>query len=594
MSNDAIEFSHPLAPALATFRNYNGRKFRRDLVAGLTVAVVELPQAMAYALVAGVPPQYGIYTSVIQGVLGALLSSSEHLTTGPTNTQSLLIAATVTRIAGMTHETGDAIYLQLVFTLTFLKGLIQLAFWGARFGTLVQFISRSVILGVSTGAGVLIISGQLSAFLGVGRDPANQFWGVTADIVRIWPHLREIDLLSVAIAVGTIVLMIGGKMFSKFFPGALLAVVLSSVLVGVMGWEGRLDVVGPLPREWPSLSLPVMDWDVWSQLLPGALALAMLGGIETIAIAKTIASRSGELIVPNQEFFAQGLKNTLSSFVQCIPGSASFTRSALDYDAGAETRVAAILNATFVALMFFMLADYARYIPYATLAGVLFVVAWGLLSPAYFWRVYGADRSDAIVFAVTFLATILLPLQYAVFIGIFLNIAFFLRVSSRLHISQMVQTDTGGFAERPILDKSGERRIMFVQLEGELFFAIADQLRDQLTAIRRSSGVRVVILRLKRCHSIDASVLHVLDEFTRDMQRSNGHVILCGLRDETLRALRAYGLEQLIGPDNLFTTGSGVFAGARKALDRAKLLVGTSIDASNFKLDDEGELTYEI
>ncbi|HEY0008877.1 MAG TPA: SulP family inorganic anion transporter [Tepidisphaeraceae bacterium] len=580
-------------PALRTLREYNARKFRRDVVAGLTVSVVELPQAMAYALIAGVPPQYGIYTSIIQGVLGALLSSSEHLTTGPTNTQSLLIAAAVTRVSGVTHEAGDAVYLQLVFTLAFLKGLIQLSFWGLRFGQLVQFISRSVILGIATGAAVLILSGQLAYFLGVPRGEASRLWGVPADIVRIWPHLGEINGLAVTIGLATVLLTAGLRQVNKFIPGALIAVVLSALLVGLFGWENRLQVVGPLPADLPSLSLPVFDLDIWSQLLPGALALALLGGIETVAIAKTIAARSGEEIVPNQEFFAQGFKNTLTSFFQCIPGSASFTRSALDYDAGAQTRFAAILNAVFVCIMFFSLADYARFIPYATLAGVLFVVAWGLLEPRYFFRVYKADPSDAVVFAVTFFSTILLPLQYAVFIGVFLNIAFFLRTSSRLHINEMIQTETGGFMERPIYDKAGDRKIMFVQLEGELFFAIADQLRDQLNAIRRG-GAQVIILRLKRCHSIDATVLNVLEEFATDMKRRNGHLILCGVRPEAMRVLHAYGMDRVIGGQNLFPSGSGVYAGAKKALQRARQLVGASIDTSDFKFDAEGEITYDI
>ncbi|HEV7301704.1 MAG TPA: SulP family inorganic anion transporter [Tepidisphaeraceae bacterium] len=586
--------NNPLAPALATFRNYNRHKLRRDFVAGLTVSVVELPQAIAYALIAGVPPEYGLYTSVIQGILGALLSSSEHLTSGPTNTQSLLIAAAVTRVAGgMGEDVGGAVYLQLVFTLTLLKGLIQLAFWGGRFANLVQFISRSVILGVSTGAGVLILSGQLAYFLGVPKADANRLWGVPSDLVRIWPNLSDTNPYAVGIGVGTIALILVARLISRFFPGALLAVVISATLVAVLGWEERMQVVGAIPVHLPQFTLPTLDLDAWSQLLPGALALAMLGSIESIAIAKTIAGRSGEQVSPNQEVFTQGLKNTLSSFFQCIPGSASFTRSALDYDAGAETRVAAILNGCFVAAMFFLLADYARFIPYATLAGILFVVAWGLLERSYFTRVYRANRSDAVVFAATFLSTILLPLQYAVFIGIFLNIAFVLRVSSRLHIAQMVQTEGGGFMERPIYDRAGEQKVIFVQLEGELYFAVADQLREQLTAIRRSS-VRVAILRLKQIHSIDATILHVLEDFAKEMRQRNGHVILCGLRDETLKPIQAYGLEQIISKENLFMTGPGLFDGAKLALQRARVLVGTSIDASRFKADDEGDLTYEI
>ncbi len=579
----------PLTPLIETARHYNLKKFRHDIVAGLTVSVVEVPQAMAYAIIAGVPPQYGIYSSIIQGILGALFSSSQHLTTGPTNTQSLLIAAAATRLAA--PDAPGELYLQIVFTLTILKGLIQTAFWAMRFGDLVQFISRSVILGIASGAAVLIVFGQLAAFLGISRESTSPFFGIVADVHRMWPHLHEITWQPIAIGLMTIFITLGAKLISKFIPGALIAVVAAAAIAGFSGMS--IKTVGVLGAGFPHFTLPLWDWNVWTSLLSGAVALALLGGIESIAIAKSISNRAGERVSANQELFAQGITNFVSGFFQTIPGTASFTRSKLDFDAGAKTRFAAMMNAVFVGAMFFLLQDYARYIPYAALAGVLFVVAWGLLETQYFLRVYKADRSDAIVFAFTFLSTILLPLQYAVFIGIFLNIAFYLRTSSRLHIAEMVQTDSGVFIERPIYNRAGEKKIMFIQLEGELYFAIADQLQDQLATIRRS-GVRVVIIRLKRCHSIDATVLGVLEEFVTDMKKINGHVLLCGVRPEASRVLRAYGLDSIIGLENIFPAGDGVFTSAKKALHRARELVGSSIDVSAIKLDEEGEITYEI
>lgn len=587
----------PFSPAWETLQHYTWGKFRRDLVAGLTVSVVEIPQSMAYAVIAGVDPVYGIYASIIQGVLGALLSSSEHLTTGPTNTQSLLIAssaAVVMRLAEVPDP--ESYYLLLVFTLTVMKGLIQLLFWALRFGELVQFISRSVLLGVASGAAILIVSGQVASFLGIPKSAAltddRSLFGIAQDIVRLLPRLHEINFTAILLGLLTIGLTVGARQINRFIPGALIGVVLSAGLVAGLGLS--VPVIGDIRPGFPHFQLPVLDIHVWQQLLPGALALTLLGGIESVAIAKTIAARSGEKIIPNQEFFAQGFKNTVTGFFQCIPGSASFTRSALDYEAGAATRFAAVLNAIFVGIIFLVFAGYARFIPYAALSGVLFVVAWGLLDLKYFLRIYQADRSDAVVFAVTFLSTILLPLQYAVFVGIFLNIAFYLRTSSRLHIAEMVQTDTGAFFERPIYDKqSGERKVIFIQIEGDLFFALADQLRDQLSSIQRS-GVQVVIIRLKRCHSIDATILDVFENFVKDMQKNRRHVLLCGVKPEISRALRHYGLDRLIGQDNIFPAESGVFTSARRALMRARTLVGSSIDISAIKVDDEGEITYEI
>ena len=322
----------PFLPTVETVRHYSLFKLRKDLLAGLTVSVVEVPQSMAYALIAGVPAQYGLYTSIIQGVIGALLSSSEHITTGPTNTQSLLIASAVMRIADPSVQ--PQYYLHLVFALTFLKGLIQLAFAAARFGEMVRYVSQSVIVGVAAGAGVLIAVGQIHNFLGITVEHTKHLPGVMGMIERMWPHLHEVNRLSLLIGAISLGVCVAARAISKFMPAALLAIITGAVIVAAMGKVHALPVVGELPRGVPELQVPLASWTQANALFPGALALALIGVLEAVAIAKSIATHTGERISANQECFAQGLKNLLSSFAQCIPGSASFTRSALDYAAG--------------------------------------------------------------------------------------------------------------------------------------------------------------------------------------------------------------------------------------------------------------------
>jgi SulP family sulfate permease len=332
-------------------------------------------------------------------------------------------------------------------------------------------------------------------------------------------------------------------------------------------------------------------------LFGGALALAVIGMIESVAIAKSIAARTGEEINPNQEFFAQGFKNSLSSFFQCIPGSGSFTRSALDFAAGAETRFAAVFNAIFVGCIFWFLAEQAHYIPRAALAGVLFVIAAGLVEWGYIPRVFKSSRPDALVCGITFAATLFVPLEYAIFIGVFLNIALYLRQASRLHVMEMVQGHAGGpFQERELTDRSGGRQVMFLQVEGDLFFGVADELRDRLANLsREGSGVKVVVFRLRRTHSIDSTALYVLEQFTRDMHARRGHVILCGVRPELTPVIRNFGLLDLIGHDNFFETGLGVFASAQAALARARQLAGVSLDLESISANlEQDSFTYEI
>ncbi|MBL4701303.1 MAG: SulP family inorganic anion transporter [Phycisphaeraceae bacterium] len=591
-----VRLLHPFTPPIATARNYSVRKFRGDMIAGLTVAVVEVPQAMAYAMIAGVPPQYGLYTSIIQGFFGALFASNEHLSSGATNTQSLLIAATVIHLV----PNGEPMmYLQLVIALTMIKGIIQLIFAAARMGNLIRYVSRSVIVGFSAGAGVLIAAGQIPNLLGLARDQLGERVapGVIGDVLRVIPHFHEASPYALMIGVGTLFLILMIRSISRLAPGPLLGVVCAGACVAIAGWgPDVLPLVGELPKGLPEVF--VAPWNISYRqaeaMLGGAFALALLGMIETVAIGKSIGAHTGTAVSPNQEFFAQGLANVLGAFCQNIPGSASFTRSALNHQAGGITRFAGVYSAIAVAVIYLTCGSLAWYIPLAALAGVLFVIAYSLIDWRYMLRVRRVSQGDAAVCMVTFFAAITLPLHYAIYVGVFLNIALYMQQSSRLRMAEMVRSPAGPFVEQPLQEKHGQRTVLFLQMEGDLFFGVADELRDRLTRIRKDSS-RVVIFRLKRTHSIDSTVLQVMEEFTKRMNETGRHVILCGVRDELMEVIGHYGLDKLIGEDNVFPTTYGVFASAQKALDRAKVLIGGSIDASDIADHDDLEYwAYEI
>jgi SulP family sulfate permease len=562
----------PFQPPIETARHYNFQKFRKDLFAGITVSVLEVPQSMAYAIVAGVPPQYGLYSSVIQGVIGALLSSSEHMTTGPTNTQSLLIAATVHRLADPTAQPEQ--YLQLVFGLTLIKGIIQLCFAATMMGNIVRFVSRPVISGLVSGAGLLIFFGQLPAFLGLAQPAASNQPLVLRSVLQIAQHLHEINPRAVLIGSGVIALIVLLRLRSKLLPGSLIAVVLAATTIWLTGWtNSKIELIAPLPHGVPHFHIPAIGWKEAEELLGGALALAIVGMLESVAIAKSIAVHTGEEINANQEFFAQGLKNFLSSFFQCIPGSGSFTRSALDYEAGAATRFAAVINAICVAIIFAVMAPLARFVPLSALAGLLLVIAYGLVDWRYMLRVTRSNPTDAGVLICTLIVACTAPLQFAVLFGVLLNIGLFVRTASQLHLNEIVQTEQNIFVEREAPGtESGQ--IVFLQLEGDLFFGVADVLRTRLMRMLNKPP-KVVIFRLRRTHSVDSTVLNVLEEFIREMKAHSGHVLLCGVPPRLQQVMENYGLIELIGRENCFaTTGKGPFDSAKLALAHARKLIG--------------------
>lgn len=600
-------FRRMLQQPMRDLRGYRLDTLRRDGVAGLTVAVVAVPQSLAYAVIAGVPPQVGIHTLIVQGVIGALVGSQPFLSSGPINTQSLLVAAIVTRILGSTPDTGidpTALYLQLVVGLTLIKGVLQVGLAAGGFANLVRYVSASVILGFTAGAGILIAAGQLGAFLGLDASPQAATWPALAGTLQsLLPMLDSFRAPSIWIGLLSLATVIALRRLSLLAPGSLVAVVLGAATVAAAGLsENDLPLVAALPAGLPRFSVPSISAGALEPLVSGAFALAVLGMMEAWSIAKTIAAQKTQRISATQELLGQGLSNMGSAFFGCMPGSGSFSRSALNVQAGAATRYASLFNALFAAVMLLAFAPFAAWIPQASLSAVLFVIAYDLIDWRTIQRLLRTSRTDASVCLTTLVATLTIPLAYAVFVGVMLNIALYLRRASMLHLHEMVSETSDpagpGFLERPLGSPSSPGReapardVVFLQLQGDLFFGQADELEERLGALR-GSGVRVVVIRLKRTLSIDSTVLAVLDRFAGAMKRGGGNLILCGVRPQVTRSLRAYGVVDTVGSDCFFEATPGVFASARRALDRARELAGHEIDETELEPEvlapDEGD-----
>lgn len=549
---------------------------------------------MAYAFIAGVRPEYGIYTVIVQSFIGSLFNSQPLLSVGPMITQSLLVASAVTR---MVAPGSPELYLQLVIGLTFTKGVLQIGMAAARLGRLVRYVSYSVIVGFTAGAAVLIAAGQIHHLFGVSVKCSGSDWpGVLGEFQRLVNQLHDdgaINLRPVLLGALSLAVILIARRLSKFLPGPLLALVLGGVVVAVTNWSAdHLPLVSAIPQglKWPAF--PNFNIAQWENLFPAALALSVLGLMEAYAIGKSLAMKTGSVISANRELFSQGVTNFVSSFFHCIPGSGSFSRSTLNYYAGARSRFAGLFNSIAVLVMFLFFAPLVEYIPMSCIAVILFVIAYELIDWRYLKRVIKVDRGEAVVCIGTFIATLFVPLAYAVFAGVFLNIALYLRRATELHIAEMVQASNGSFQEYPMNDR---RRTpsRFLQIEGNLFFGLGDELRERLIRLAESRP-RVVIFRLKRTHSIDATVLAVFEQFVLQVQSHGGHVILCGVRPQLIRVIDAFGLVETIGRENIFLTAEGVFASARQALERARQLAGSDVLRGGLDAEETQAWIYEI
>jgi sulfate permease, SulP family len=537
-------------PAFDSLRDYSPRVLARDTMAGLTVAAVAVPQAMAYAQIAGIPPQYGLYTAIVMTTVGALFDSSKQLINGPTNAISI---AVLSAMVGF----GETERIPAVILLALLVGIVQIGISLLRLGDLTRYVSHSVIVGFTLGAAILLVLDQLKNLLGL---PAA---GTGEDhfLKRFWLTILQIDQTNhTALFIG--LSTIGIALFLRWInvkwrirlPELLLAVIFVSAIV----WAWRLDehgirIVGEIPARLPSFEFPVIDRERIHALAGGSLAIALLGLLEAIAMAKAIAAQTRQKLDMNQQCLSEGLANFAGSFFQCFPGSGSLTRSSINQQAGALTQWSGVISAAAVALTVVLFAPYAYYIPTAGLAGILMLSAWRLVDRRQFAYYLRTTRFDAAIVALTAISAIAVSVEFCVLIGVFLSFVLYVPQAARVHLTELVVAPERVIRERVESDVPCGR-IRIYSLEGEFFFGAAPELEEHFDAISQAvnGGVRVLVLRLKRVRNPDAVCMSALDRFIDQMHDANIVVLLCGVRPDLMKVINASGLVRVVGAERVF------------------------------------------
>lgn len=526
--------------------NWGG--LRADLIAGLTVAAVAVPQAMAYALIAGVEPKHGLYTAVVMTALGSLFGSSAHLINGPTNAISLVVLGAVASL----NTSGPHQYHQAVFTLTILVGTFQVLVYFLKLGDLTRYVSESVVLGFMFGAGVLVALSQVPDFLGipaVGSGHDSLLWRLARTLAEGTPRPA-----AVLISVGTMAVIVGLKVVSdrlRFpLPGMLIALILASAVAYLLGWEEKRLTV---PRGLPGFLVPELSF-AWVRGLAGsAMAIALLGLLEALAIAKSIAARTRQPLDYNGQCLAEGLANLGGGFFQCIPGSGSLTRSAINFQAGAVSRWSGVVAAGAVAITLLLFADLAQYVPRPALAGILLVTAWRLIDRPRLVYCLRASRYDALLAVSTALSAVFISIEFSILIGVFLAFLFFVPRASRVLVTEFYAGPDRVIRERHEGDPECGR-LAILGLEGELFFGAAPELGSILNDLRArvAGGVRVIVLRVKRARNPDMVCLELLQHFLEDMNALGVPVLLCGVRTDLAAAMERLGFERWLPTDRLY------------------------------------------
>lgn len=499
-----------LFPFLETIRNYSAQDFKADMTAALTVTPMAVPQAMAYAIIAGVHPQYGIYACMLPVVLAALWGSSRFMAAGPTNAISMIIFSTLATISvggELISTMPEESRMAYIFGMALLCGLIQLGMGLARLGDLVNFISHSVMVAFTTGAALLIAAGQLYMAMGLtGPKPSgffNQMFGALHG-------LPFINYWSLGITLVTIVLTIAFKRLSPRFPASLAALGVITLFAALFSvGEKGVPLVGAIPNVVPPFSLPPsFDLDAVRDLIMPALAIALLGTVESLAIGKQLASIKGDTFDGSQELIGQGLGNIAAGLTSGIPGCGSFTRSALVVTSGGRTRMGTVFSGILALPLLFVLAPLISWLPLPALSGILLLISFKMIDIDSIRLCVVATSVDRAVLIITFLSTLLFDLEKAIFIGVMLSLTLFIYKTSHPRVNKLHKGDPllrEGPAELP-------QGITVYMIEGTLFFGAIHEL-ERLLYAEDSEPTRLVVLHLSRVFWIDASGAHALSQF---------------------------------------------------------------------------------
>ncbi len=557
-----------LFPVRHTVRHYSREKAAADFRAGLNVALLAFPQGMAYALIAGLPIQYGIYGSAIATLVACLFARSHFITLGPTNSTAVMLLSSFAAL----QMTGPE-KVTLLPLLVLLVGIFLIA--GAYFGmaSLIQYVSRTVVTGYISAAAFLIMANQVKTVLGFSfaeDEEATNFFEVSYLTLKHLPETHWPTLALSALAAATYLLL---RRFFKTLPNVAITLFLSALyglgLNQIPGWEQfMLSGVDASSWKWTP---PPFDPAAARQLTGAALAISLLCILEGTAIGKSLAARSGERLDTNQEMFSLGMANVGCAFLSGMPASGSLTRSVLAVESGARSPFSSLFPGLLVAVGAFTLGPFIAYIPKASLAVLVIFIGISLLNRHEIRIVTQATNSDRITFFVTFLSGMILALDTAIYAGTLLSIALFLRKVSKPEMVEYKFNREGELRQMTQTEQRDNPEVSIVHVEGELFFGAAELFRDQMRRICEEPNLKIIVLKMRNAYRLDASAIMALDELIRYMNLQGRYLIISEARKDVVRVIKNSGLLNLLGRRNLIpdVIGNPTLSTA-KALKRAK------------------------
>ncbi|MBL6644616.1 MAG: solute carrier family 26 protein [Flavobacteriaceae bacterium] len=539
-------------PILEWIQEYNKTLFKGDLSAGITVAVMLIPQGMAYAMIAGLPPVYGLYAAIFPQLIYAIMGSSRQLAVGPVAMDSLLVATTLNTMAIVDAQH----YISLAIFLAFFMGVIQVFLGLIKFGFLVNFLSKPVINGFTSAAAIIIGLSQLNHMLGVEISQGNV---LQALMQSIWEVRTEIHLLTLMITLGSIFLIFGIKRFSKKIPVALVVVILTTLLTSQLNWnEMGVSIVGTIPSGLPAFNFQWIDVEDIYPLFPMALTLSLIAFLEAISIAKAIEVKENkETVDPNQELIALGAANVFGSFFQSYPTTGGFSRTAVNHESGAQTGVAAIISAAVVGLTLVFFSSWFYYLPKPVLGAIILTAVINLVDLKYPYQLWSSHREEFFILLFTFLITLFMGIMEGVLLGTLASLSLMVYRSSQPHIAILGRIK-GTKHYRNIHRFTEEVEtfpgVLMLRFDGQLFFGNHSYFKKQIVDLlgRETKKIRYLVIDASPINYIDASASNTLNHWIQNLNKEGITVLWVNVIGPIRDLFFKNGMLKKIGKKNLF------------------------------------------
>ena len=538
-------------PFIAWFRLTTIETIKADFFAGLTGAIIVLPQSVAFATIAGMPPEYGLYTAMVIPIVAALFGSSFHLVSGPTTAISIVVFAAVSKYA----EPGSAEFVSLALTLTFLAGVYQLVFGLAKFGMLVNFVSHNVVIGFTAGAALLIASSQIPYIVGIDIPRGGDFLNTWFDI---YTGVGEFNIYLLIVGLGTLVTAIVVKILKPKFPNLLIGMLVGGLLAFYLGsFTDSIKTVGVMPAYFPPLSTPDFSLNSLKALAPEAFAIALLGLIEASSIGRSIATKSNQRINANQEFIGQGTSNIVGSFFSSYASSGSFTRSGVNFESGARTPLSAILAALFLMVIVLLVAPLISYLPLAAMAGVILLVAYNLIDFKNIKKTFTYSKSESVIFTATFLATLLFELEFAIYLGVLLSLMLFIAKTSTPDVHTLAFGTPPGEGDRrlqsirkaPLVQCP---QLKIIRIDMSIYFGSINHIQKQISQIVDNQRIYHILIVASGVNFIDLAGIEALLIENKRLKAQNGSLYFVAVKSTAYEFMEKVNFVNEIGRDNFF------------------------------------------